>query len=232
MDLLIGGVFVAGLLSFFSPCTIPMIPVYVGVLAGSDRKGRTIEWGPIKFSTYALLRTLAFVAGLSSVFISLGLGAGFFGAQLQFPWLLRVLGVLVIVLGLQQMGVLRFGFFDRQRNVRIKGASRQDLIGAYLLGLSFSFAWTPCFSPVLGAIIGLSVYQGKMLAGGFYMLIYSLGVMLPFIFFTLFSSIAQERMPFLERHGEKLKVIGGALIVLMGILLLTGQMTRISQWFV
>ncbi len=180
MDLLTGGVFVAGLLSFFSPCTIPMIPVYVGVLAGSDLKGKVVQWGIIKFSTHALWRTLAFVAGLSTVFISLGFGAGFFGAQLQFPWLLRALGILVIILGLQQMGLFHIDFLQRGRNVRFKGASKNNLLGAYLLGLSFSFAWSPCFSPVLGAIIGLSVYQGQVLQGGYYMFIYSLGVMLPF----------------------------------------------------
>ena len=231
MDLLIGGVFMAGVLSFFSPCTIPMIPVYVGVLAGSERKGHMVEWGLLKFSTHALLRTLAFVVGLSTVFISLGFGAGFFGAQVQFPGLMQMLGILVIILGLQQMGTINIGFLGHRKNVNFKRARKNDLIGAYLLGLSFSFAWSPCFSPVLGAIIGLSVYQGVTLLGGFYMLIYSLGVMLPFLFFTLFSSLAQEKMPFLERHSQKMKRFGGILIICMGVLLLTGQMSKFSQWF-
>lgn len=232
MDLLAGGVFLAGILSFFTPCTIPMIPVYIGVLAAGGVDARTVRLGHLAFSPHALYRTLAFIAGLSVVFVSLGLGAGFFGARVQYPWVLRVLGLVVIGLGLHQMGVLRLKLLEQTKSVRFQGASRTDLLGAFFLGLSFSFGWTPCISPVLGAIIGLSVFQGQTLIGGFYMLLYSVGMMIPFLFITLFSSLAMERLTLLERHAEKFKVIGGALITVMGLLLLSGQMARISQWFV
>lgn len=224
MDLLLTSVLFAGLLSFFSPCTVPMIPVYIGILAGEQ--GELRKFGPISFSPRAMLRTILFVLGLSLSFVIMGFGAGFLGSLLYNPWFFRALGLLVILLGLKQIGLLRLNFLDKER--RLQTRVNPSTYGApFILGLTFSFGWTPCVGPVLGMILGVSS-SGGPLRGAFYMLIYSVGLMLPFLFITLFSSYALGKVSFLEKHVMTLQRVGGVLIILMGILLMSNKLSLLA----
>ncbi|HZK10505.1 MAG TPA: cytochrome c biogenesis CcdA family protein [Clostridia bacterium] len=226
MNILIGSVFIAGLLSFFSPCTVPMIPVYIGILA--DGGDRVKKIGFISFSPRSMLRTMLFVLGISVSFVTMGFGAGALGALLYSPWFLRILGFIVILLGIKQMGLIRLGFLDKERKVQAK-TDVSAYWGAFILGLTFSFGWTPCVGPVLGAVLGISSSGGPLI-GGFYMLIYSLGMMIPFLFITLFSSYALSKVEFLERHVFTLQKVGGLLIILMGILLMFDKLSVLSSF--
>lgn len=224
MNVLITSVFIAGFLSFFSPCTVPMIPVYIGILA--DGQGQVKEFGPIKFSPRSMARTMLFVLGISVSFVIMGFGAGALGALFYSPWFLRILGLIVIILGLQQMGLFKISFLDKERKVR----AQTDITaywGAFVLGLTFSFGWTPCVGPVLGAVLGISSSGGALL-GGFYMLIYSLGMMIPFLFITLFSGYALSKVEFLEKHVFTIQKVGGALIIFMGLLLMFDKLSLLS----
>lgn len=223
MDILIGSVFIAGILSFFSPCIVPLIPVYIGILTETDDK-KVIKVGKITFNLYAIFRTLLFIAGLSTAFLVMGFGAGALGSIIKNKWFFRVLGFIVILMGLQQIGILKLSFLSKERKFNLERSRKKDYFGAYLLGLTFSFGWTPCVGPVLGSVIGITVHGGKAFTGAFYMLVYSVGLAIPFIFITIFSGFAINSLSFFEKHVKKIQVIGGVLIIIMGLLLMFEKM--------
>lgn len=225
-------VFLAGILSFFSPCILPLLPVYVGVLLDSDEP-RTVRFLGLEIAWYGIVKTLCFVAGLSVVFITLGYGAGFLGDLLYANWFRYVLGAIVIVLGIHQMGLINIAQLQKQRSVPFKQSKkRNDFYNAFLLGLTFSFGWTPCVGPVLSSVLavaasgGAGAWQGALL-----MLLYTLGLALPFLLVALASSVILRYFSKLKPYMGTLKKIGGALIVLMGILLMLGNLNVLAQLF-
>ena len=225
-------VFLAGILSFFSPCVFPLLPVYIGILLGSDQEkairlfGKKIRW-------HGLLKTLCFIAGISVIFLLIGFGAGLLGQVIYTPWFRYLMGALIIILGLHQMEVFHFHFLEKQKSVDF-GANKQknELFSAFLLGLGFSFGWTPCIGPVLGSVLALAASDGQdALMGAIYLLVYTLGMALPFLLLALASSLVLPYFNRLKSHLLLLKKIGGAIIILMGILLLLGQLNSLSSIF-
>jgi cytochrome c biogenesis protein CcdA len=230
-------VFVAGLLSFFAPCIVPLLPVYVGYLSkGAENKVVTEETekkGKFAFINKRLIfQTLVFVIGLSTAFVLLGFGAGAIGKLLNNRIVLYVSGAIVIILGLHQIGLFKIGFLERTKKVEVEKSSRGGILGAYLLGLTFSLGWTPCVGPVLATVLGLASGQGSAAYGGFLMMIYSAGLALPFILISLFAGFFMTKFRKLNRHLGKIRVVGGILIIIMGILLMTNSLNAISGWFV
>ena len=225
-------VFVAGLLSFFSPCIFPLLPVYLGILLGQDEKhtgtlfGRKINW-------YGLVKTLAFIAGLSTVFITLGYGAGFLGKVLYTDGFRYVMGSLIILLGIHQMEIINISKLQMQKSFSYKEKKgRGALFNAYLLGLTFSFGWTPCVGPVLSSVLGLAASGGDgALAGGVYMIFYTLGLALPFLLLALTSSVVMHSFNKIKPYIPLMKKIGGVLIIYMGILELTNHVNAITAFF-
>ncbi|CAG6249299.1 cytochrome c-type biogenesis protein [Streptococcus pneumoniae] len=144
-------VFLAGILSFFSPCILPLLPVYTGVLL-DDKDGAQASSGKFSISVTSLLRTLAFIAGISFIFILLGYGAGFLGDLLYASWFQYLTGAIIILLGLHQMEILHFKGLYKEKRLQLQGQGQngKGYSQAFLLGLTFSFAWTPCVGPVLG----------------------------------------------------------------------------------
>ena len=232
-DLLISSVFVAGLLSFFAPCILPLLPVYVGHfstdLAGESHNGR--KWGPLTINPLLLGKTLIFVLGLSTTFVLLGFGAGALGQVINQKWFYTAIGALVIVLGIHQTGLVHWRFLERDLKWQPKARSGHGWFATYLLGLTFSFGWTPCIGPILAAVLGLTATKGQAIYGGFMMLIYALGLMVPFLLMALFSGSLLDKMKFIKPHMGKIQVVGGILIILMGFLLVTNQLTKISVFF-
>lgn len=220
-QLFISTVFLAGLLSFFAPCTFPLIPVYIGILTDHEKKGR---WRPY-------VKTLLFVAGISTSFILLGFGAGALGKYINGRLFSIVTGLIVVTLGLHQMGLFHLKFLDKYKGVRFKEKSKGEMLSTYLLGISFSFAWTPCVGPVLGAVLVVSAGGGQAWYGGFMMAIYALGLAIPFLVIAMLSKLILSKIHRLEKHLPKIKKIGGFLIVLMGILLMTENLTSLTIWF-
>lgn len=208
-QLLIGTVFLAGLASFLSPCIFPIIPIYFGILAKGGRK---------------ILNTFLFIAGLSLTFVSLGFSFGFLG-NLFFNDNVRIIaGIIVIILGIHQLGIIKLNFLERTKVVEVKTEGKSASFEAFFLGLTFSLGWTPCIGPILASVLALSGDEGSALYGAGMMLVYVLGLATPFVLFSLFSQELLKRTKALNKHLGKFKIVGGLLIIVMGVLLITNNL--------
>jgi len=208
-QLLIGTVFLAGLASFLSPCIFPIIPIYFGILAKGGRK---------------ILNTFLFIAGLSLTFVSLGFSFGFLG-NLFFNDTVRIVaGIIVIILGIHQLGIIKLSFLERTKVVEVKTEGKSASFEAFFLGLTFSLGWTPCIGPILASVLALSGDEGSALYGAAMMLVYVLGLATPFVLFSLFSQELLKRTKALNKHLGKFKIVGGLLIIVMGVLLITNNL--------
>ncbi|VKY32968.1 cytochrome c-type biogenesis protein [Streptococcus pneumoniae] len=226
-------VFFAGILSFFSPCILPLLPVYTGVLL-DDKDGAQASSGKFSISVTSLLRTLAFIAGISFIFILLGYGAGFLGDLLYASWFQYLTGAIIILLGLHQMEILHFKGLYKEKRLQLQGQGQngKGYSQAFLLGLTFSFAWTPCVGPVLGSVLALAASGGSgAWQGAGLMLVYTLGLALPFLLLALTSSYVLKHFRKLHPYLGILKKVGGFLIIVMGLLVLFGNASILSQLF-
>ncbi|HEW1314775.1 TPA: thiol-disulfide oxidoreductase-associated membrane protein CcdA2 [Streptococcus pneumoniae] len=226
-------VFLAGILSFFSPCILPLLPVYTGVLL-DDKDGAQASSGKFSISVTSLLRTLAFIAGISFIFILLGYGAGFLGDLLYASWFQYLTGAIIILLGLHQMEILHFKGLYKEKRLQLQGQGQngKGYSQAFLLGLTFSFAWTPCVGPVLGSVLALVASGGSgAWQGAGLMLVYTLGLALPFLLLALTSSYVLKHFRKLHPYLGILKKVGGFLIIVMGLLVLFGNASILSQLF-
>lgn len=208
-QLLIGTVFLAGLASFLSPCIFPIIPIYFGILAKGGRK---------------ILNTFLFIAGLSLTFVSLGFSFGFLG-NLFFNDTVRIVaGIIVIILGIHQLGIIKLNFLERTKVVEVKTEGKSASFEAFFLGLTFSLGWTPCIGPILASVLALSGDEGSALYGAAMMIVYVFGLATPFVLFSLFSQELLKRTKALNKHLGKFKIVGGLLIIVMGVLLITNNL--------
>lgn len=221
-------VFIAGFISFFAPCTFPLLPVYIGVLTDRVKDGKVISIFNKKLALAPILKTLLFVGGLSTTFIILGFGAGALGSILNQSIFYKVSGFFVVLLGLHQMGLFRIKFLEKYKTIQFKKKSENIYLSAYLLGLTFSFAWTPCVGPVLGAVLVISAGGGQAFYGAFLMLLYTLGLAIPFLVFAIFTNYILSKFERIEAHLGTIKFIGGLLIVVMGLLLMTQNLNQIT----
>ena len=228
-------VFIQGLLSFFSPCVLPLLPLYMSYLAaGTAVKD---ENGVMRYDRKTvMLHTLMFVIGISAAFFILGLGMStlgrLFGSHRQL--IAGIGGIAVILFGLYQLGVFgNIGFLDRERKLGsgIKPSAMSPLT-ALLLGFFFSFSWTPCIGPVLsGVLLMAASASGDSAAAGFLLIaVYTAGFVIPFLLVGLFTSSLLEMF---RKHRDIVRYtvkIGGVLLILMGVMMLSGQMGRVSSY--
>lgn len=228
-QLLISGVFIAGLLSFFAPCTFPLIPVYIGLITDDGREYARRKIGNFEINIGAVVKTMAFVAGLSTSFIILGFGAGFFGKFINSREVLFVAGALVTLLGIHQMDIIKLPAIDGFKGIRIKNKHGKAL-GSYILGISFSLGWTPCVGPVLAAVLVTSASSGTEFYGAFLMLVYSLGLMLPFLIIALASDVILSKLGAVDKHLNTIKRVGGMLVAVMGMVLMSNQLTSLTSF--
>jgi cytochrome c-type biogenesis protein len=217
--------FLAGLLSFLSPCVLPLIPSYVGFLTGL-----TLEELEVRRGT-ALLHSLWFVAGFSLVFIALGATASALGAVLLHSqvWIGRVGGVIVILFGLYLLGVLRPAFLMRDRRIEL---ARKPLgyVGSAVVGVTFGAAWTPCIGPILGAILTMAAAQASLAQGAGLLTAYALGLAVPF----LVAAVALDRfLVWFQRFRPYIvwvERVAGVLLIVLGLLLVTDRFTLLASW--
>lgn len=226
--LYISSVLLAGFLSFFSPCILPVIPVYIGYFTEGSKK--VSEKKTTHFFSWAMLKAVIFVAGLSTSFVLLGFGAGALGSIIYGQWFLTICGFIVVILGIHQTGLLKFKFLNREKKLQVARTRKSDFLGAYLLGFTFSFGWTPCVGPVLAAVLGLSSTRGNAAYGGLLMLMYSIGLMIPFLIMAIFSDYLLSRIKNIYKYMNKIKIVGGVLIILMGLLLMTNKVVSLSAF--
>jgi cytochrome c-type biogenesis protein len=216
----------AGTLSFLSPCVLPIVPPYLAFMAGTSLDEAAGRRRP------QLLRAAAFfVLGLSTVFLLLGLAASTLGRAL-LAWqeqLTMLAGAVIVLFGLHFLGVLRIPLLDREARLSAEGEAGTAL-GAYVFGLAFAFGWTPCIGPVLGAILALAVQGGSTGRGLALMGAYALGLGVPFLLTALFLGRATRLMSGLKRHMPAVERATGSLLVLVGVLMLTGGFSTLSFW--
>ncbi|MCL1985840.1 MAG: redoxin family protein [Betaproteobacteria bacterium] len=212
-------VFWAGLLSFFSPCVLPLLPVYLGYLSAN---GASVD---MSNRTTSHIKALAFISGVSVSFFLLGFGAGAVGHFISSHTLFLVCGAIVVLFGFHQTGLISIPYLDRDKRVSMRFNPRNGPGGAFLLGFLFSFGWTPCVGPVLGAVLGISSQQGNALAGGWLLLVYSLGLSLPFLAFAFGSQHLLGKVKGMYPHFGKIRLAGGILIMLMGIWIIYNQVS-------
>jgi cytochrome c-type biogenesis protein len=217
--------FAAGVLSFLSPCVLPLIPSYVGFLTGMTAEELQVRRGA------ALVHALWFVAGFSLIFVALGASASAFGAALLASqhWIARIGGGLVILFGLYLLGVLRPAFLMRERRVHL---ARKPLgyLGSSLAGVAFGAAWTPCIGPILGAILTLAATRGSVGQGTALLAVYALGLAVPF----LLTAFALDRFLIwfhrFRPYIQWVERVAGVLLLALGLLLVTDRFTLIAGW--
>lgn len=224
-------VFFQGLLSFFSPCVLPLIPIYIGYLSGGT--GQIGEDGRIHFKrSKVLFHTVFFVLGVSFAFFLLGLGFSAMGNFLKENqiWFARIGGVIVILFGLYQMGFLGKSYFlGKERRLPFKlDLLAMSPVTALVMGFTFSFAWTPCVGPALASVLLMTASAATKVTGFLYIAVYTAGFVLPFLAVGLFTTTLLE---FFKSHMKVVHYtvkIGGVLMIFMGILMLTGKMNAVS----
>ncbi len=201
--------YIAGLLSFFSPCIFPIIPVYISILSNGEKKSVT--------------KTLAFVFGLSITYIVLGFGADYV-RDVFFNDKVRIIGgILVIILGLFQMDILKLKFLEKTKMMNYEG-QEQSIISTFILGVTFSFGWTPCVGPILASILVLASSSGDTVNSVGVMFSYLLGMATPFVIFSLASKTLFKKMSFIKKYLPVIKKVGGFLIIIMGLLLIFNKL--------
>jgi cytochrome c-type biogenesis protein len=234
LDASFGGAALAGLLSFLSPCILPMVPFYLSYMAGLTvkelRDGGTVAPGA---QARLVIQALAFAVGVTTIFVLLGLGATALG-QVFAQWkgtLSWVAGAILVVFGLHFLGILRIGLLYREARVQTE-TKPTTLIGAYVMGLAFGFGWTPCVGPALAAILMVASGMGELWRGGLLLLVYGLAMTLPFVVVALFAGpflgwLARHRA--LMGHVEKAM---GVMLIVFGVLIATNSVNLISDWLV
>jgi len=221
--------FAAGIVSFLSPCVLPLVPAYLSYVSGHSLESMQRNADAHSRAGAVALSAL-FVAGFGAVFIALGASATALGGLLlQYRYEANIAaGVIVIVFGLAMLGMVRGGSWF-YRDIRFHPRLRGGRPGAaFVLGLAFGFGWTPCIGPVLGAILTLSAAQS---AGGVALLsAYALGLGVPFLLSAAFAESAAGRLKALRRLGSMLQAAAAVILILMGIAMVTGWLTRLSYW--
>lgn len=228
-DVTLWGALIAGLLSFVSPCVLPLVPPYLCYVTGLTLEEVTDGLAERRVRRVVITSSAAFVLGFTTVFVLLGATASVFGrlvARYQDIFAI-VAGLVIIVMGLHFLGLFRFGFLQREARIRVDNQPA-GLLGAYVLGLAFAFGWTPCIGPVLAAILAVAGSTETVARGAGLLAIYSLGLGIPFLIAAAFAETFITHMRRFRRHMPKVEKVMGGFLVLTGVLFLTGQMTRIS----
>lgn len=223
MNVSIGLAFIGGLVSFFSPCVLPVIPAYFSFLVGTSIAGQIPR-------RVLLVRSVFFVLGFSTIFVLLGASASAAGRLIgsHRPLLMQVGGAIVIIFGLHMLGLLKIPWLMMEKRVHLEEGQKAGGDRAFVLGLSFAAGWTPCIGPVLSSILFLAGSSGGLGWGTLLLGIYSLGMAVPFLLFAL---LAEKAVGWIRRNGRVVQYVqwlGGGIMILLGITLLFGWLGRLS----
>ncbi len=236
LDVTIGGAFVAGLLSFASPCVLPLVPPYLAYMGGvsidqlrGSGGGGEGAWARGR----VLLVALCFVAGFSTVFVALGATASWIGQAINayLGILGYIAGTLIVVMGLHFLHIIRIPLLDRTARVGVADKPA-GMLGAYVMGLAFGFGWSPCVGPVLTAILLMAGAADSAAEGARLLLVYSLGIGLPFLIAAGFASAFMRWSARFRKRLDLIEKAMGAFLVVAGILIFTGQMPAIAYWLI
>ncbi len=232
LDISLGSALLAGLLSFISPCVLPIVPPYFAWMAGvsfDELRDSKSERSQLRLAAIAI----AFVLGFTTVFVALGATASLIGKTVaQYFGVLSVIaGLIIIVMGLHFLGLFRIDLLYRQLRMNVD-RKPAGLLGAYIVGLAFAFGWTPCVGPILAAILLIASSADSAMHGAFLLAAYSLGIGIPFILAAIFMGRFMHLFSRFKTHLDKVEKIAGGLLVLTGLLFVSGKMSAISEFLI
>jgi cytochrome c-type biogenesis protein len=231
-DVSIAAALIAGVISFMSPCVLPLVPPYLIYLTGATIEHVTSDEAPATSQRAVMISALLFVLGFSTVFVALGASASVIGALIR-AWsaqLSIVAGVVIIVMGLHFLGLTRIGLLMREGRLPIP--KPVGFWGAYVMGLAFAFGWTPCIGPILAAILSVAAAENTVAKGAGLLAVYSAGLGIPFLIAAFMIEQFSAVLARLKRHLTRVEHAMGVLMVLTGIGFLTGSMSTISIWLI
>jgi cytochrome c-type biogenesis protein len=222
--------FGAGIVSFLSPCVLPLVPGYVVYVAGQSLGG-TVSTGMIATRSVALIASLFFVLGFSTVFVILGASATMLGRLLlSYRYEASLVGgTVIVVFGIFTFGLFRLPWLQRDFRFHLDMPGGRP-VAAYILGLAFAFGWTPCIGPILGTILMTSAVSATAAQGAALLAVYSLGLGLPFLGAAVFTDALLGRLRALRRVGRSLQIGAGAVMVAMGVAMIAGEFNDMSYW--
>ncbi|MBT3175879.1 MAG: cytochrome c biogenesis protein CcdA [Desulfobacula sp.] len=219
--------FIAGLLSFLSPCILPLIPAYFSFITGLSLDELTQSKKQTRKKV--ILSTLSYVAGFSFIFILLGASASFLGGfASQYSWIVRYLGGgIILIFGLHLLGIINIKGFNFEKKIHIK-EKPLHLMGTFVIGMAFGAGWSPCIGPLLGSILIVAGNQDTVLEGVILLAVYSAGLAIPFIAISIFINSILEFMKRATRFIGVLNKISGILLILIGLLLIFDKLTFLA----
>lgn len=221
----------AGLISFLSPCILPLIPSYLAFITGVSIEELTAEDNLKQVRAKVAVNSLMFILGFSLIFIALGASATFVGKFLSrnIRWFEIVGGILVILFGLHFTGIFRLRFLDREKKVHLK-KKPLGYLGTVLVGIAFGAGWTPCVGPILGSILTMAAATQNIIKGIVLLAFYSLGIALPFLISGLILHRFFEYFQSIRKHFKVITTVGGILLIIVGILLLAGYFSAMTSY--
>ncbi len=226
------GAALAGLLSFLSPCILPLVPAYLAFLTGSELGALTGDQASDPgVGRRPVIRAIAFAVGFATVFVLLGAGASYAGRLLSvwFDWLAVIAGAIISIMGLHFLGVFRIALLFREARFQTSGRPA-SLLGAYVVGLAFAFGWTPCVGPVLASILLVAGAQETATQGTLLLGAYALGIGIPFVLAAAFAGPFMRFLVRFRRHIGMIEKILGATMVATGLLIMSGKMSLVGNW--
>ena len=230
VDVTIGLAFLAGLASFLSPCVFSLVPAYVGYLSGRSIAANQVDAAPSKKQSF--LHGLAFVAGFSAIFLTLGLTMSAVGGllyEVRF-WLAKIGGVIVIILGLHMTGLLRMPFLEYDLRPQTQLDRRRGYLSSALLGVTFSAGWSPCIGPILGMILTLAINGGSVSRGVLLLAFYSVGLAIPFLLAALGIGWVTTILKKYAKTMHYIEIGMGVILIIVGVMLFFGVFNTLSQF--
>jgi len=231
LDASVGGALLAGLISFVSPCVLPIVPAYLAYLAGisfeelktgdqSSVAARRIVWSAV-----------AFVLGFTTIFVALGATASIVGQSIarHLDTLAIIAGAILIIMGLHFLGLFRIPLLYREARIHVSNKPA-GLAGAYVMGLAFAFGWTPCVGPVLAAILFVAGAKDTAMRGAVLLSAYSIGIGIPFIIAAIFAGRFIGWAGRFRKYMRQVEMAMGVILIVTGVLFMTGQMANIAYW--
>jgi cytochrome c-type biogenesis protein len=229
-DVSIPAALIAGIISFLSPCVLPLVPPYLIYLTGATIEHVASDEKPSSSKRAVMISALLFVFGFSTVFVALGASASLIGSLIR-EWsaqLSILAGIVIIMMGLHFLGLTRIGLLMREGRLSIPRPV--GLSGSYVMGLAFAFGWTPCIGPILAAILSVAAAEATVAKGAGLLAVYSAGLGIPFLIAALMIESFSSLLSRIKRHLTTVERVMGVLMVLTGIGFLTGTMSTISIW--
>lgn len=231
IEVTFAGAFLAGLLSFLSPCVLPLVPAYISYISGVSVDALRSDQGHVK--GHALIQSLWFIAGFSLVFIALGASATLIGQLLlaNLNILGKIAGIIIFVFGLHYAGILRIPWLMYEARFHTNVSAKFGF-GALILGIAFAFGWTPCVGPILGAILAIAGAQDHVGNGVLLLAVYSSGLAIPFLLAALATDRFMRWTQRFKHHFRAVEIVSGVLLMIVGLLIFLGSFSAMSSWLI